>query len=44
MAWKLEDTYFESCSCEVVCPCMAPAALGAAGRSAFSNPCFSWAA
>jgi hypothetical protein len=29
MAWKLEGTYFESCSCEVVCPCTASLALGA---------------
>jgi hypothetical protein len=29
MAWKLEGTYFETCSCEVVCPCSASLALGA---------------
>ena len=29
MAWTLEGTYFESCSCEVVCPCTASLALGA---------------
>jgi hypothetical protein len=29
MAWKLEGTYFETCSCEVVCPCTASMALGA---------------
>lgn len=29
MAWKLEGTYFESCSCEVVCPCTASLAHGA---------------
>jgi hypothetical protein len=29
MAWKLEGTYFETCSCEVVCPCAASLALGA---------------
>jgi hypothetical protein len=29
MAWKLEGSYFESCSCEVVCPCTASLALGA---------------
>jgi hypothetical protein len=23
MAWKLEGTYFETCSCDVVCPCTA---------------------
>jgi hypothetical protein len=29
MAWKLEGTYIETCSCEVVCPCTASLALGA---------------
>src|SRR4051794_826694 len=29
MAWKIEGTYFETCSCEVVCPCTASLALGA---------------
>src|ERR671919_566115 len=29
MAWKLEGTYFETCSCEVVCPCLASFSLGA---------------
>jgi hypothetical protein len=29
MAWSLEGSYFESCSCEVVCPCTASMALGA---------------
>jgi hypothetical protein len=29
MTWKLEGTYFETCSCEVVCPCTASLALGA---------------
>jgi hypothetical protein len=29
MAWNLSGTYFESCSCEVVCPCTASLALGA---------------
>jgi hypothetical protein len=29
VAWKLEGTYFESCSCEVVCPCTASLAFGA---------------
>jgi hypothetical protein len=29
MAWKLEGNYFETCSCEVVCPCTASLALGA---------------
>jgi hypothetical protein len=29
MAWKLEGNYFETCSCEVVCPCTASLTLGA---------------
>jgi hypothetical protein len=29
MSWKVEGSYFESCSCEVVCPCTASMALGA---------------
>jgi hypothetical protein len=29
MSWKLEGTYFETCSCEVVCPCTASLANGA---------------
>jgi hypothetical protein len=29
MAWKLAGTYFETCSCEVVCPCTASLSLGA---------------
>jgi hypothetical protein len=29
MAWKLEGTYFETCSCNVVCPCTASLTLGA---------------
>ena len=29
MAWKLDGTYFETCSCDVVCPCTASLALGA---------------
>ena len=29
MPWKLEGTYFETCSCDVVCPCTASLALGA---------------
>jgi hypothetical protein len=29
MSWKLDGTYFETCSCEVVCPCTASLALGA---------------
>jgi hypothetical protein len=29
MAWQIEGTYFETCSCEVVCPCTASLTLGA---------------
>ncbi len=29
MSWKLEGTYFETCSCDVVCPCTASLAFGA---------------
>jgi hypothetical protein len=29
MAWKLQGSYFETCSCEVVCPCTASLSLGA---------------
>src|SRR6266545_1759966 len=29
MAWKLEGTYFETCSCDVVCPCTASLSIGA---------------
>jgi hypothetical protein len=29
MAWKLAGTYFETCSCEVVCPCAASFSMGA---------------
>ena len=29
MAWKLEGSYFETCSCDVVCPCTASLAFGA---------------
>jgi hypothetical protein len=29
MAWNIAGSYFESCSCEVVCPCTASLALGA---------------
>jgi hypothetical protein len=29
MTWKLEGTYFETCSCELVCPCTASLANGA---------------
>src|SRR5215469_14407633 len=29
MSWKIEGSYFESCSCDVVCPCTASLALGA---------------
>jgi hypothetical protein len=29
VGWKLQGTYFETCSCEVVCPCTASLSLGA---------------
>ena len=29
MSWKIEGSYFETCSCDVVCPCTASMALGA---------------
>jgi len=29
MAWNVQGTYFETCSCEVVCPCTASFSLGA---------------
>ena len=29
MSWMLQGTYFETCSCDVVCPCTASLALGA---------------
>jgi hypothetical protein len=29
MSWRLEGSYFETCSCDVVCPCSASMSLGA---------------
>ena len=29
MAWRLEGSYFETCSCEVICPCTASLSFGA---------------
>src|SRR5581483_11183429 len=29
MSWNIEGSYFESCSCDVVCPCTASLSLGA---------------
>ncbi|HXM70436.1 MAG TPA: DUF1326 domain-containing protein [Thermoanaerobaculia bacterium] len=29
MSWKISGSYFETCSCNVVCPCTASLALGA---------------
>jgi hypothetical protein len=29
MSWKISGSYFETCSCDVVCPCTASLALGA---------------
>jgi hypothetical protein len=46
MSWKLEGSYFETCSCDVVCPCTASLAFGIQydGTAAFSTSQFSWAA
>jgi hypothetical protein len=29
MAWRIAGSYFETCSCDVICPCTASLALGA---------------
>ena len=29
MAWKIAGSYFETCSCDVICPCTASLSLGA---------------
>ena len=29
MSWNLTGSYFESCSCDVICPCTASLSLGA---------------
>src|SRR3954447_14630101 len=29
MAWNISGSYFETCSCDVVCPCTASLSLGA---------------
>lgn len=29
MSWKLDGSYFETCSCDVICPCTASMAIGA---------------
>src|ERR1700704_1512097 len=29
MSWNLEGSYFETCSCDVICPCTASLAFGA---------------
>src|SRR2546421_13102244 len=29
MSWRIAGSYFETCSCDVVCPCTASLALGA---------------
>jgi hypothetical protein len=29
MSWQIEGSYFETCSCDVVCPCTASLSLGA---------------
>jgi hypothetical protein len=46
MSWKLEGSYFVTCSCNVVRHCAASPALGAShqGNANFSRSRFSWAA
>ena len=39
MSWNREGPYFESCSCDVVCP-----SIEYEGKAAFSTSSFSWAA
>lgn len=29
MAWRIAGLYFETCSCEVICPCTASLSFGA---------------
>jgi hypothetical protein len=29
VSWKVDGSYFETCSCDVICPCMASLAFGA---------------
>ena len=29
MTWRLDGTYFESCSCDTICPCTASLSFGA---------------
>ena len=29
MSWRIAGSYFETCSCDVVCPCTASLSLGA---------------
>jgi len=29
VSWRLDGSHFETCSCDVVCPCTASMALGA---------------
>jgi hypothetical protein len=31
VSWKLEGSYFETCSCDLICPCTSSLALGATG-------------
>jgi hypothetical protein len=38
MSWKLEGSYFETCSCAVVCPCTASLALGGVFSGALGGP------
>ena len=39
MPWKLEGSYFETCSCNVVCPCTASFALAPPSTAAGSRWC-----
>ena len=38
MAWQIAGTYFETCSCDVVCPCTASLALGGVFSGALGGP------
>src|SRR5258708_28563624 len=31
MSWNVDGSYFETCSCDLVCPCTSSLALGATG-------------
>jgi hypothetical protein len=49
MSWNIAGSYFETCSCDVVCPCTASLSLGATRDRCnvtliFNTSEFSWAA